>query len=298
MRKSFICLFVLSLILTACSIFQSRPIVVAEYDKMPLTRNVNVCKELQDSIVVYAVFVDAEVYEPWTAFDVESTQDSIQKAMNWLEAEGKKRGVRLHIECKFHEQNGKSHFKEKSAKGKLSHNVVSGFNEYAKASKIFTWSDAIAKYAGKAVKQPAGDKLKIYSVLGLNQALRNLYERENVAILFMVNGYLQQDPSYSFNIENNLFAEHSIITSKNVPVIAHEVLHLFGAVDLYPNYTYPNFNFYELSQAYPNEIMRIQHKPVEKLIISPITEYLIGWQDTLSKENTRLLLHKQNFIEY
>ena len=291
--------FLTILILSAaCSLFKPRTIIVHEYDKVPVTRNVNVCRELSDTIVVYAVFVDVAVYQPWTRFDIESTQDSLVKAMNWLESEAKTRGINLKVQCEYHKQSSKDFVKESSAKAKLSKNVITGFNEKYKISKVFSWSDAIAKYAGKSVKQQAGSKIKINSVLNLNQVLRNNYEKENVAILFFVNGYLQQDPSFSFNSENNVYAEHSIITSKNVSVIAHEVLHLFGAVDLYPNYTYPNFNFNELGSTYPNEIMRIQHKPIDKLMISPITQYFIGWQDTLDYKNTKMLLHKKEFIEY
>ena len=93
-------------------------------------------------------------------------------------------------------------------------------------------------------------------------------------------------------------AEYLIITNKSAPIIAHKFLHLFGAIDLYPNSNYPNFNYKELNEAYPNEIMNVQHKDMQELSLSPISCYYLGWQDTLPKFDTDMLFHKYTLPEY
>lgn len=288
-------------VISSCKLF--RPTIVQkEYDTIPTTKNQNICKQLKDSIIVYALFVDVDCYHPWTEFDVNSTVDSLNRAMSWLETEAFTCGHQLSITPIMHENGSKKTIRESLAKAKLSANVVSSLNIHSSKTKTLNWADAIAKYAGKTIKKPNTSKLassiKISNVQTLNQVLRDLYNSENVAILYFVNGYYENHPSYSFNTSSNGRAEYSIITSKNPAIIAHEVLHLFGAVDLYPNYQFPNFNFKELGERYPNEIMRVQHKDLNKLTISPITSYFVGWQDTLDHSNTRLLLHKYNLTDY
>ena len=92
--------------------------------------------------------------------------------------------------------------------------------------------------------------------------------------------------------------EYTVMTNKNPAIIAHEFLHLFGALDLYPHDVHPTFNYAELEETYPDEIMRIQHKEINRLMLSPITKYYIGWQTSLDKENTRMLYHLYDVIEY
>ena len=109
---------------------------------------------------------------------------------------------------------------------------------------------------------------------------------------------MENDPSFSLNSYTDKLPEFSVITSKNPAIIAHEFLHLFGAVDLYPNATHTNFNLSSLEKTYPNEIMRITHKNLSKLEISPITKYYIGWQNDLSESDLRMLYHKAQVLEY
>ena len=100
--------------------------------------------------------------------------------------------------------------------------------------------------------------------------------------MIFVNGFFHSLSSATYHANyHGLGPEYSILTCKNPATIAHEFLHLFGAIDLYPN-----------------EIMRITHKNIDKLMLSPITKYYIGWQDALDKPNTRLLYHKARVFEY
>lgn len=286
-------------IISSCGLFKPT-IIYQEYDKVPFTKNQNTCNLLKDSILIYAVFVDTDIYHPWTEFDISTTIDSLKKATSWLEQEAGKYSKSVHFECVNYRDGGKLTVYERTARVSLGINGL--FIKQKKVKHLISWSDGIAKLAGKGLKYTPSSKiskrLKIVNVQSLNQALRDKYKRENACILFFVNGYYENHPSYTYNSESNRFAEYSIITNKNPAVISHEIIHQFGGVDLYPNGAYPNFNFKELEENYPNEIMRIQHKEISKLMISPISAYFVGWMDSLDKPNTRLLLHKSDLIAY
>lgn len=301
MKKGVLILFASLLLFGSCQLF--RPTVIyQEYDKIPDTKNRNTCKFMTDSVLVYAIFVDVDSYHPWTEFDIRSTMDSLKKATNWLQSQAGNYSHSVQFEPVQYKDGGRLTIYERSVKVNLSHEQAFIRERKSRFKKWISWSDAIAKKAGKGLKyipsSKVSQRLKIVNVQTLNQALRDKYKRENVAILFFVNGYYEDHPSYSFHTESDRFAEYSIITNKNPAVISHEILHLFGAVDLYPNKAYPNFNFKELAEKFPDEVMRIQHKEISRLSVSPITAYFIGWQDSLDKPNTRLLLHKYDLKGY
>ena len=62
-------------------------------------------------------------------------------------------------------------------------------------------------------------------------------------------------------------------------VVAHEILHLLGAGDLYDEYQ-PAENVAFMEKNYPYEIMFDKgDAPVENLVISPYTAWRVGWTD-------------------
>lgn len=68
-----------------------------------------------------------------------------------------------------------------------------------RGKKLSTWADDIAKYAGKGTKyKPStkiAERLRIHNVMTLTLALRDKLKRENVAIMFFVNGFMEGHPS-------------------------------------------------------------------------------------------------------
>ncbi len=80
-------------------------------------------------------------------------------------------------------------------------------------------------------------------------------------------------------------------------MIANEYLHLFGALDLYM----APFNTKKKQQKkkafamekFPDEIMAFTHRRIETLEISNISKYLIGWSDSLSRDDQNILVGKK-----
>ncbi len=290
--------------LTGCSIYTNRT-TAYHYESISPSKNRNVCALLKDSIIIYPIFVDVNQFHPWTTFDIESTIDSINTAMEWIKKEAEKAGQPLTLTVIPHKQKNKLSVNEGKIRPRYLSLNLNLLGSYKKKHRghVDHWADKIAKHAGKAVKSRKESKLatknKVINIERLTARLRDKYQTDNVAVMIFVNGYYENYPSMSLHTyTDGPKTEYSIITNKNPAVIAHEFLHLYGAIDLYPNANHPNFNYKELEESHPNEIMLIQHKNINKLNLTPITKYYIGWQADLDKVNTRLLYHKYDVVEY
>lgn len=297
LRKNFI-ITLLSFMFTGCITINTG----SQYDQMATSRNQNVCGHLKDDVMLYAIFVDVNDLHPFTKFDIQSTIDSVEKACKWISDQAEQHEIHLKLNHELHSKNNKWSFNEKRAYAKLSINKSISGNRKSN-QQIMSWADQISTYTGKRLKPQnrtnLGSKINIKSTEQLIARLRDQFKTDNIALMIFINGYFENIPSISFNTYNaGPNVEFSVITKKNPAIIAHELLHLFGAIDLYPNRLHANFNYAEIAKEYPNEIMRITHKPIEDLQISPITRYYLGWAPTLDKENTRLLYHLSNVTEY
>jgi len=218
-----------------------------------------------------------------------------------MECEAELNNVPLSINPVLHKTKNKWTFDEKKVLAKLEmEKVYSAKNK--NENFMNSWADNISKYVHKGLRSKTTSKvetIKQKTTESLIARLRDEYETDNIALMFFVNGYYEDDFSATFNTyTSGPNVEFSLITKKNPAVIAHEFLHLFGAVDLYPTSYHASFNFQEIAENYPDDIMRVQHKEITKLNLSPITKYYIGWQTELCKSDTRLLYHKTNVLEY
>ena len=62
----------------------------------------NVCKDLKGDVLLYFVFVDTKTTSPWTEFDIRSTIDSMDVAINWLEKQADNNKVDLVIKTDYY----------------------------------------------------------------------------------------------------------------------------------------------------------------------------------------------------
>ena len=61
--------------------------------------------------------------------------------------------------------------------------------------------------------------------------------------------------------------------------IIHEILHLFGAVDLYHTCDQSAENDERIDKMFPNEVMHRPYNPLKDLQMSPLTAWLVGLTD-------------------
>jgi len=123
------------------------------------------------------------------------------------------------------------------------------------------------------------------------------YDAENISFLFHVNktgrsyalaSRFEYDGLYDNEIAvifSSDFTEDNEVSGTTEYVYAHEILHLFGAIDLYYPFN-PDDERIKLAEAYfPNDIMLVYAYDINSAFISNLDAYLIGWCDYLEKEN-------------
>jgi hypothetical protein len=259
--------------------------------------NNNVCKVLKDNVLLYFIFVDSKDTSPWTEFDIRSTIDSISVAIRWLEAQARQNGISLNIISDYYIGDEYTTIRRPLPMG----NVVKSVSEpnFKRGLEgLNSWADNIAKRAGLSFNITEKDGIpEIKNPRNKERLvafLRDEKRVESVALLYMVNNYFRNDISISINTMNTDDIEFSIISYKYPSVIAHNILHLFGAADLYKTLYRRNENKILAAYDYfPDDIMQdVYARNIYNLNIGKFTKYLIGWKQDLEPLYNPLLVDK------
>ena len=267
----------------------------------------NVCKALRGKVVLYAVFVDSEGTHPWTEYDINSTKDSISKAINWIELQAKNNAIPLNVEFKNYSKNERVPVKSKYKYETLSKTMFH-YRDLSKGIELVdNWSDQVSRLVARGLPKDKSSVILTQNKLSdrerLIARLRDMYKTDNVALMFFTNNYYENEMSVVLHSASNDQTEYGIVSEKRPSVIAHEFLHLFGAIDLYISPFDRNRSQQrkkdKIMKLLPNEIMAFAHKDIDSLNISDLTKYLIGWENKLSEESKRMIASKrQKFLEY
>lgn len=261
------------------------------------TVNNNVCKKLYGDVLIYAIFVDTRQAKPWTGYDISSTLDSVRKSIAWIEGKAKASNIPLKIKLDFHVNKGKIPIEQHLYGESLSDMLFSTDG----VDMIDNWANAIARKASNAFPEDtsvvATTKNTITNRERLIARLRDKHKTDNVVLMYFINNYYTDELSLAMFTSADRKTEFSIVSFKYPAVIAHEFLHVFGALDLYISPFEKKKkavkNRVAIMKAYPNEVMAYAYRQIEKLDISPMTQYLIGWKDSLSESDRKLLVGKK-----
>ncbi len=254
----------------------------------------NVCKELKDEILVYYIFVDSKETAPWTEFDIQSTIDSLETAVNWLELKARENNIQLNIITDYYIGTEYTTIRKNLEYGSV-YNTATTPNLRKGLTELNRWSDGIAARVGKDIRVVNKDGIpEIKNPRNkerLAAHMRDEYKVESVALLFMVNNYFQNDISLVVNHMNTNDLEFAIVSYKYPTVIARNILTLFGAADLNSSIYRRNDKKIRLAQGFfPNDIMQDVHeKTLNTLEIGEFTKYLIGWEKELDSKYNILL---------
>lgn len=260
----------------------------------------NVCKKLQGPVILYAVFVDTKYTHPWSEYDIRSTLDSIRKATRWLERKANANSIPLTITVQYH-QNKRiipiaQNFPNRTLSGTLFTPVLN-----IGIGKVDRWANVIARAAGKSLPPDTATSVRTKNTLSdrerLLARLRDLYKTDNVALFYFINNYYQTDVSITLHTGSVSKVEYSVVSFKEPAVIAHEVLHLFGALDLYLSpFDRKRAQLKRKKWAtehFPNEVMAFAYRRIDSLDVSAFTQYLIGWKNEVDESTRRALLGKR-----
>lgn len=258
--------------------------------------NNNTCKKLKDFVVVYVIFVDSKFTQPWTEYDMNSTLDSIKKAMTWVEGHAKNDSVFLDIQVVNHDNKNIFPIDNKLQKKTLSATFF-GTKSHVNIATIDKWADKIAAEAQKSLGPDTSKHTKTKNVpkdrVSLIARLRDIYKTDNVALFYCLNNFFTDEISLALHTGENISIEYSILSFKETSVIAHEFLHLFGAIDLYHTPFESNRKMIRrknfVMKEFPNEIMAFPFRNIYSLEISPLTKYTIGWENTLDQKYAEMI---------
>ncbi len=171
-------------------------------------------------------------------------------------------------------------------------NLMDGMNSLSR------WGDNIAKIIGESLyikdkdgipaqKQPANKER-------LMAFMRDEYQVESVAMLFLVNNYYRTDISLAINTLHNDDVEFSVVSYKYPSEIAHSFLHLYGAADLHESpFRRSKRNIRLARQAFPDDIMSdVYARSLKDIEIGEYTQYMIGWTDDLDSQFEPLMTER------
>jgi len=254
----------------------------------------NVCKNLTNDILVYLIFIDSKATTPWTEFDIYSTLDSLALAVKWLQDQARQNGINLRIKTDYYigeYATIKKSLPEGSVKKSLTEpNLRTGMKE------MNDWADYIAKRAGTSFNIIEKDGIpEVQNPRNKERLIAHLRDENNVesvALLLMVNNYFKQDISVALNTLGTDEIEFAVVSYKYPSEIAHNILHLYGAADLYETEFRRNQKKITLAKDYfPKDIMQDPYaKSINRLEIGDFTKYLIGWDNNLEPKYEELLI--------
>ncbi len=259
--------------------------------------HMNVCKDLRSNVLVYFVFIDTKTTAPWTEFDIQSTIDSLETAIHWIEEKAHENNIQLNILSDYYfgeefttiRRNLPYETVKKSA-------TTPGFKKGQE--ELNKWADNIARRIGTEVNIVEKDGIpEIKNPKNKERLVAHLRDEkqvESVALLYMVNNYYRDDISIVINHLDTEEVEFSIVSYKYPAIIAQNILNLFGAADLSKTLYRRNDKKIRFAKEYfPNDIMQdVYAKTVSSLEVGEYTKYLIGWNTKLDSKYHTLLTDK------
>jgi len=240
-------------------------------------RDHNVCKKLKGNVLLYVVWVETKFSTKWSDFDLNTTVDSIKYAVNWLNRSASKNGVNLNVRFGANMNDSIAAVYQRLG-GEVPELIGNGEG-----------LEKIDKWTTKIIRTQSDVKTKVQFVGNL----RDEYNVESVALIFMINNYYKEDYIYSFNTTSNYDVEYSIISSKRPNLIAQDLLNLFGAPYLYHHPSTVNKrDTKQLKKIFSNDVMANTNRPLHSLTIGEITKYFIGWSEELNEEYEKMVKEK------
>lgn len=212
-------------------------------------------KCLEGKNLIYSMFVDTPDAE-WTQEEKQQVLENLKIAEEYIEASAKEYRKKVDLVVDFEENP------DLTGRARIFFSVKDGEDyEEQMDREIARWLDKRVSY----------------------ENLMQEYKAKGIAMIVFVNHTGSPYAICYDGIDNP--QESLVMFADEVPATyAHEILHLFGAHDLYEDAEYTEEVCGYIQKAYPLEIMYTikdsrgkQNKSEIENIISPVTAYHLGW---------------------
>lgn len=236
-------------------------------DSFDICRNQGSASVLTGDAGLAVVFVDDPGAAPWIAAERAIVEAQITEATRWLEAQARRHGAALRFRTRF----------------MPTVTVDVQINEHDRAA-----GPHHSGWMNTAVSRLFGERVSVASAFAATAAA---WGCSSFAVLFVVRRY---SPSRAFPFSAGhpsefaceraiLFADEAAARPFLPSLVAHELLHLYGAIDLVPGKLE--------EQAGPADVAairaRAEHgsdvmhtptaRPIDDYDASDLTAYLVGW---------------------
>ncbi|WP_167958811.1 zinc ribbon domain-containing protein [Anaerosporobacter faecicola] len=228
-------------------------------------------KELRGKTVLVCCFVQIND-DAWTEEEKQYSSDSMKEAVAWIEEQGLAYGQEVDIVYDLKENS------------ELCYNQTIDFRVESDTEETNQYSYYLY------------NKFWIQENLDVDQ-IKERYQTDNIGYLFFVKDS-GTSYTYSHYIEDNNVNKEEMCTIylkdssclgcyETPATYAHEILHLYGALDLYEDACPEVINTY-VGLEYPYEIMLSTYQEplfgdgVTKMV-SPITAYMLNWTDYIDE---------------
>ncbi len=210
---------------------------------------------LEGKNLIYSLFVDTPDAK-WTDRDKKKALKNLEIAKEYIEAEAKSYHKKVDLVVDFEE------YGDLTGGARINFSLKDGEDyEEALDEEIAGWLEDQIDY----------------------EALTKEYKAKGIAMIVFVN---HKGSTYAICYDGVDDPQESLVMfAGEVPAVyAHEILHLFGAHDLYEDAEYTEEVCEYVKKAYPNEIMytvkdedgRLNSSEIQNEL-SPITAYHLGW---------------------
>lgn len=222
---------------------------------------------LQDTTILVSIFVD-DAESTWDAASIQAVREKLGVATGFISTQAALYDVQASFIYDFEQEP--MLFLKKTYKETISYDGQDFWN--------------VNKTIDEWISQDVHSK-----------ALLNQYGAKNIGYLVFFNKPgLCYSNVYYMNYDDSLYQEKSILfansyqteKAESAATYAHEILHLFGAVDLYKmNYDDGVTGEFvtHVKTSYPNEIMYASSGTSQQITqtITPVTAYFLGWLEDL-----------------
>jgi hypothetical protein len=219
------------------------------------------------------IFVDDDGAGPWTVELRQPVEIKIERSLRWLENKAQAYGIQLRLKhvciprgssvaCHASENIDETDYCAGPGHSTWQNRIVTGLTSFGSVASC--WND-------------------LFKSGGLP-----LYGTEGSAVVFCVRRYVPSVAFPFFEGQNDEFERERAIIYDNGgeegqlfldSQIAHELLHLYGAVDLAPDKTPDPLK--KFASQYSDDVMHTPtQRAIESYCISDLTAYLVGWRKT------------------
>lgn len=207
------------------------------------TRGTGLSRRMRGKVLVELIYV-SDANSSWTQDEKTGFRNALSTAMKLLYSQAVAAGVNVHFSALANDY----FFSRETAPSNISNVPRFVFNDYLK-------------------KQGFSD------IDSFVRSRKTAYNMDEVTVILAIDEKFRPQAIHSLSSD----VEYALLPKViDVPTIAHEVLHTFGASDLY----FP-YHISELAMKYfPQSIMLGE----DRTEVDPLTQFLIGWTDKLSSK--------------